>query len=320
MKKTLFLFILAIIVNNAFTQGHLNNKKFYSPNNNYSIEIRGYFYSDFSGSCQYIFYDSSQTTLWEKVLNYAGIPNLSNSGEVAIPRQGNTIFLNTNGDVIFELKNIYNQQGQKYPLSGGCDPQWHKSPHGYSSDGNYYFITAGNEKSDKTYLYCYTKNGEESWKSEFENFCPDNINTKRGLVFLDNLSGAGINLTNELFILNLDSGKIIRKFELKILNPHVKHLIIEDDGFIFYKDELRKYDFQCESFRRLTDVEIRDLIVNSNDEDKIIVGLDYLNRFGDINLLKNDTAKLCELIFKTEDQLIKRLITSSLSSLNVNCY
>ncbi len=181
-------------------------------------------------------------------------------------------------------------------------------------------MTSGNETSDKTNFYCISKSGKELWRAEFENFCPDNINTKKDLVFLDNFSGAGISMTNELYILNLQSGELIRKFDLQILNPHVKHLIIEEDGFIFYKDNLQKFDFQCEFIKHLNDEEVRDLIIKSNDYNKIVVGLDYLNRFGDINVLKNDFVRLCELTFETDKQLMKRLLTMSLETLNVKCY
>jgi len=320
MKKIVLLFTVLTIFNTSYSQEYLNNMKFYSSNNKYSVEIRGYFYSSFYGSCQYIFYDNSHNIQWKKVFTYAGIPNISNTGDVAIPCQGKTVIIDPDGDLISEINNIYNQQGQKYPLSGDCDPTWHISPHGYSLCGNYYFMTSGNETSDKTNFYCISKSGKELWRAEFENFCPDNINTKKDLVFLDNFSGAGISMTNELYILNLQSGELLRKFDLQILNPHVKHLIIEEDGFIFYKDNLQKFDFQCEFIKHLNDEEVRDLIIKSNDYNKIVVGLDYLNRFGDINVLKNDFVRLCELTFETDKQLMKRLLTMSLETLNVKCY
>lgn len=320
MRNILILIITSTIINVSYSQEYLNNMKFYSPNHKYCMEIRGYFYSSFNGNCQYIFYDKAQKVLWKKEFIYAGIPNLSNSGDVAISSKGKTIILDFEGDVIHEIKNVYNKNGQKHPLSGGCDPTWHISPHGYSPDGDYYFFTSGNETSDLTYLFCLTRTGEELWRTEFENFCPDNINTKKDLVFLDNFGGAGISMTNELFVLHFKTGELIRKFDLQILNPRIKHLIVEEDGFMFYKDDLQKYDFKCEFIKKLSDSEVRDIIINSKDYDKVILGLDYLNRFGDVNVLKNDSTQLCEMIFESDRQLMKRLLTMSLETLKVRCY
>ena len=320
MKNLLLLFFISIVLNASSSQVYLNSGKFYSPNQKYYVEIRGYFYSNFYGNCQYIFYDSTNKKLWDKKLTYGGIPDVSNSGDVAIPTNGSTLMIDANGNIFFEVKTGYNEKGYKHHLSGGCDPAWHISPHGFSANGDYYFLTAGNKTSQKTILYCLSKYGKELWKKEFENFCPHNVNSNDKLVLIDNFSGAGISRTNELFVLNINTGEIIKEFDLKIKSPQIKHLIIENDGFIYYNTEITKYDNHSEIIRVLTNSEIRDLIIDSNEKDKIMLGLSYLNRSGETNILKNDSKKLCEMVFNANDPYLKRIITISIESLNMTCF
>ena len=65
--------------------------------------------------------------------------------------------------------------------------------------------------------------------------------------------------------------------------------------------------------------EIRDFIISSNNEDKIIAGLDYFNRFGNINLLVSDSTFLCELLDCNINYPMKWMINSINEKLGISC-
>jgi hypothetical protein len=249
---------------------------------------------------------------------FSGMPVVSHKGEVAIPTTTGIIFFNNSGNEKGKFTKGYHPNGYRFPLSGCSNPDWHEAPHCFSQNGDRYFIFTGNESMDSTKLYCLTNSAEEIWNIVFINYCPDNISFLKNLVLIDNFDGAGLSYVNSLILLKVDSGEKIGNFNVDIKNPSIKHLIIKDSTFLLYNQNFKEYNFKGEFVKNLDEIEIRDFLYSGNDE-LIIVGIHYFNKYSNYKILSSESELLCDLLGKESLKRFHGLIESLIDKLEIKC-
>lgn len=318
MKKILLLFYLTLLVYNyGSSQGYLNEMKYFSSNERYSLEIKGNYYDDFYGDCQYILLSNLNDTLWVKEFIYKGAPKLSVNCTIAIPTNGKIVFTDSTGKIINEFFDGFHKKGH-ITQGGFCDDIWHPLTHGFSKSGDFYFVSTGTTNSDNTRIHCLTKEGKKKWETEFAEYCPDNINTINDILLLDDFNGARLNWENSLELINISSGEKIKTFNIDIKNPSVTHLFIDDSTFILYDKNFQEYDSKGEFVRILSENEIKVFLSSENDK-MIISCIHYFNNYGNCNILKSESKLLCDLLKKESLKRYHNSIVKLINKIGINC-
>jgi len=315
MKRiiAIFYFLSIFYCNSTAQEYEIVTHKEFSQNKNYRIELTGRVHDDFYGECRYVFFNAGGKLFWDKSMTYQGIPKVSNRGDIAIFFANRIAFFDSTGNEKGSFKKTI------YPYKACDELEWLPSAHNFSSDGKFYYLFSGSLSSDTTILYCLSNKGEELWKTELSDYCPCNVQTLNDLILVDDFCWATTDVTNSLLLLKINSGEEIERIYVKSVNPSVKHLIIEGNNFILYNQGFKLFNTNGEFLKDLGEQEIRDFIISSKNEDKIIAGLDYFYRYGNINLLASDSTFLCELLDCNINYPMKWMINSINEKLEISC-
>jgi hypothetical protein len=156
------MFLTGICTNGFSQRAVLVTEQYYSDNRKYAIEMTGLAYDAF-GICTLVLYNESKQALWTKIIDFHGIPAISNMGDVAIPQSDNTIeYYDKYGTL--QGQSVFSDIFDVSVCYAFC------IVHHYSWDGLRYYLFTKNINDRSVTLWGMDHRGKQLWKLPFKQY------------------------------------------------------------------------------------------------------------------------------------------------------
>jgi len=236
------IILLSIVIGITSLQAKIKTQIVFSEDGQYRVQIKGRFYEGFAGNQEISLINLKGDTLWKQVVprRFLILPSVSNKGDVAIVNRDIKIYDKSN-----VLKGILPLKDQESPYHSG---DYMGSVHGFSANGNYYFIYLFTNSPDNIVdLFCLTDSAKVVWNLNFDRYKPSEILFYGDIIIVHDFSLGKTEYTNCCYVLDLD-GKILWEYKTDIKNPSLTKVIINrDNGILLVKDQLIEEEIQLDT-------------------------------------------------------------------------